>query len=96
MGPLQKLLQETKFVHQLQGRRVDGVTAEVAQEIGMLLKDDSVDPGTGEQKPQHHAGRTPTGDAATSLELRIHQGFPLEKDYGIGVEVSNQPLELFT
>jgi hypothetical protein len=35
-------------------------------------------------------------DAAAMEVSRIHQGFPLEKDYGIERDVSNQPLELFT
>ena len=59
---------------------MDRVAAKVAQEIGVLLKDDGVDSGACQQKPQHHPGGATPGNAATSL----HQAFPLETDYRVG------------
>ena len=51
-------------MHHLERRRMDRVPAEVAQEVGVLLEDEDVDAGAGEEEAQHHAGRPAAGDAA--------------------------------
>ena len=38
---------------------MDGVAAEVAQEVGVLLQHDHIDAGTGEQEAEHHPGGPP-------------------------------------
>ena len=43
---------------------MDGVAAEIAQEVGVLLEHDDVDAGTGQQKAEHHARGPAAGDAA--------------------------------
>jgi hypothetical protein len=68
MRPLQKRIEKSEFVHHLKRRGMDGVAAEVSQEISMLFEDDDVHPGAGEKKAEHHAGRPSTDDAA----LRMH------------------------
>jgi hypothetical protein len=44
---------------------MNGVTAEIAQEIGMLLQHDDIDACAGKQKPEHESAR-PTADDATT------------------------------
>jgi hypothetical protein len=46
---------------------VDRVAAEIAEEIGVLLKHPNVAAGAGEQQPGHHPGRP----AADDYELRV-------------------------
>jgi hypothetical protein len=50
-------------MHQLERRGVDGIAAEVAQEITMLLQHDHIDAGARQKEAKHHAGRPPAGDA---------------------------------
>ena len=47
---LQELVEEAELVHHLEGRGVDGVAAEVAQEVGVLLEHDDIDAGAGEEE----------------------------------------------
>jgi hypothetical protein len=62
--PLEKRLEQPKLCHDLKGRRVNGVAAEVAEEIGVLLQHHHLDAGAGEQVTKHHAGGSASGDAA--------------------------------
>jgi hypothetical protein len=59
---LQERIQQTEFVEQQEGRGVDGVPAEVAEEVDVLLEDDDVHALPREEKPEHHAGRAAAGD----------------------------------
>ena len=60
---LEELLQQAELVHQLERRRMDGVAAEVAQEVGVLLQHHDVDARARQQQPQHHAGGPAANDA---------------------------------
>jgi hypothetical protein len=60
----QEIVEQPELVHQLERRGMDGIAAEVAQEIRVLLEDDDRDAGAAEQKAEHHAGRPAPGDAA--------------------------------
>ena len=42
---------------------MDGLAAEIAQEVGVLFQHDHVDPTAGEHQAQHHPGRSAAGDA---------------------------------
>ena len=66
MRPLEELVEQPELVHDLERRGMDGVAAEVAEEIGVLLQHRHLDAGAGEQKPEHHAGGSAAGDAAAS------------------------------
>lgn len=55
----QEFLKQAELVHQLQGRGVDRVAAEIAQEIAVFFEDQNGDPGAAQEEAQHHAGRTP-------------------------------------
>ena len=71
--PLEERVEQTELVHDLQRRGMDGVAAEVAQEVGMLLEHEHIDAGAGEQKSAHHAGRPAAGDDAGGGDgLRRH------------------------
>jgi hypothetical protein len=62
---------QPELVEQPQGRGVQGVAAEVAQEVGVLLEHQHLDPGPGQQQPEHRSGRPAAGDAAGDLG-RLH------------------------
>ena len=67
---LQEVVEQAEFVHHVQGRGMDGVAAEVAQEVAVLLQHDAPDAAARQQKAQHHAGRPATHDAALGGERR--------------------------
>src|SRR5215470_9584839 len=56
---------------------MNGVAAEVAQKIRMLLQDHHVDAGTRQQKPKHHPGRSAAGDAAGGGQCRCQLSNPV-------------------
>ena len=51
-------------MQELQCGGVDGVAAEVAEEVLVLFEDGDVDAGTGEEKAEHHARGTTANDTA--------------------------------
>jgi hypothetical protein len=68
-------------MHHFQRGGVDRVSAEVAEEIGMLLQYEHVDAATSQQQAQHHAGRTPARDAAPHRHrLSTHIDLDLKED----------------
>ena len=57
-GKREEGVEQAELADDLEGGRVDGVAAEIAQEIGMLLEHDHVDAGAREQEAEHEpAGR---------------------------------------
>ena len=64
---LQETLDQAEVVHGLQGRRMNGVPAKVAQEVGVLFQYDGLHPGPGQQIAQHHPCRPAAGDAALNV-----------------------------
>src|SRR5262249_26627112 len=69
----EKGLDEPELVHHLEGRGMDGVAAEVTEEVCVLLQHDHVHAGAGEEKAQHHAGGPAAHDAAAvALPLIVH------------------------
>ncbi len=52
---------------------MDGVTTEVAQEVGMLLENHDVDSRACEQKSKHHAGWTTACDTATEIQFFLQR-----------------------
>ncbi len=74
MRALEEIVEDAELVHHLKRRGVDGVAAEVAQEIGVLLQHHDIDAGARQQKAEHHAGGTAAGDDALRGDgLRRHQ-----------------------
>jgi hypothetical protein len=64
---LQEFFEEAEFVHQLESGRVDGVSAKVAEEIGVLFENEDFDAGAGEEEAEHHAGGAAAYYAAAGL-----------------------------
>jgi hypothetical protein len=62
MRPLEELVEHAKLGHDSERRRVNGVAAEVAKEIGVFLQHPNVDAGTSEEIAQRHAGGAAPGD----------------------------------
>ena len=51
MRPLEEFVEQAKLVHELQSGRMNGVAAEVAQEVRVLLENDHLDSRPGKKKP---------------------------------------------
>jgi hypothetical protein len=62
VGPLPELVQQAEFTEQLKRRWMDGIAAEIAEEIGVLLQHLHLAPCPGEQEAGHHSSGTATGD----------------------------------
>ena len=60
----QELVEYPELVHQLGGRRMDGVPAEVAEEVTVLFHDEGRHTRPREQIAEHHPGRSATGHEA--------------------------------
>src|SRR5206468_10815370 len=60
----EELVQQAELVDELERRGMDGVAAEIAQEVAMLLQPDDLDPPARQQESEHHAGRPAADDAA--------------------------------
>ena len=69
MRQLEERIEQAELVHDLQRRGMNGVTAEVAQEIGVLLEHEHIDAGAREQEAEHHPGRPASGDRAARRDL---------------------------
>jgi hypothetical protein len=68
MRTLEELFQEAEFVHQFESGRMDGVSAEVAQEIAVFFEDEDFDARAGQKEPEHHAGGSSAYNAAARLK----------------------------
>src|SRR5205085_7391339 len=81
-------VQQSKLVHHFKGRGMDGIAAEITQEIPMLLKHKNRHTRARQQEAKHHPGGTTAGDTAGSFDL-THRGSlklerALEGEYGTG------------
>ena len=72
MGTLQKFIQNPQLVHHFERGRMDGVAAEVAEEIGVLLEDNDVNRHPRKKKAQHHARWSASNDAAARPQYLRH------------------------
>ena len=68
MRQLEEFVEQAEFVDQLERRGMDGVAAEVAQEVLVLFQHDHVDAGPRQQEAEHHAGRPAAGDATGGVD----------------------------
>lgn len=66
---LPELLQPSQLMHQLQGRWMNGVSAEVTQEVGVLLQHDHVNTLPGQQNARDDARRATPGDNDLGVHL---------------------------
>ncbi len=66
---LEELVEQAELAHHVEGRGMDGVAAEIAQEVGVLLEHDHVDAGARQQEAEHEPARPTADDAATGGDL---------------------------
>src|ERR1700688_101842 len=64
MRDAQKIIEEAELVHELEGGRVNGVAAEIAEEVVVFFEDKDFDAGAGEKEAEHYAGGAASCDAA--------------------------------
>ena len=84
MRPLEEIVEQAQFVDHLQGRGMDGVAAEIAEEVRVLLEHDHVDAGAREKEAEHHAGRSAAGNAAARNErFRRRRSVTYGKDWSV-------------
>ena len=69
---LEKRVEQSELVHHFERGGMDGVAAEVAQEVSVLLQHQDVDAGAGEQEAEHHAGRAAAGNGAGRRDFLRH------------------------
>src|SRR5262249_12030975 len=69
MRQLQEIVEQAELAHHVQRRGMNGVAAEIAQEVGMLREHDDVDAGAREQEAEHEPAWSAADDAATCGEL---------------------------
>ncbi len=60
----QQFVEQAQLVHDFQRRRVNGVTAKIAQEVGVLLQHRHIDPRPRQQIAEHQPGGAASHDAA--------------------------------
>ena len=72
MRTLEKIVENAQFVHDFERRGMNRVAAKIAQKVGMLLQHDNIHSHAGQQKTQHHASRTASGDTALGTQGLNH------------------------
>ena len=65
----EKLIEQTELAHELERRGMNGVAAEIAQEVGMFLQHHHIDARTREQKAEHETARPAANDATPRGQL---------------------------
>ena len=60
----EEFFEEAELVEELEGGGMDGVAAEVAEEVCVLFEDGDVDALAGEEEAEHDAGGASADDAA--------------------------------
>ena len=67
MRALEEPLEHAELVEDLHGRGVDGVAAEIAEEVGVLFEHLHAAAGPGEQQPGHDSGGPAADDDQVEL-----------------------------
>jgi hypothetical protein len=67
--PFQEFGKQSEFVQHLHRGRVNGITAKIAEKVGVLLENQNLNAGPGEQESEHDAGGPATGDTAANVLL---------------------------
>jgi len=62
MGDAEEIVEEAKFVDELEGGGMNGVAAEIAEEVGVFFEDEDIDAGAGEEEGEDHACGAAAGD----------------------------------
>src|SRR6202162_6162467 len=64
MRDAQELVEKTQFVNQLEGVRVNGIAAKIAEEVGVFFEDEDFNASAGDQEAKDHASGAASCDAA--------------------------------
>ena len=67
MRLLEEFVEQTKLVHEFERGRMDGVAAEIAEEVLVFFEHENFDAGASEQKSQHHTRRAAAHDATAGM-----------------------------
>src|SRR5260370_31615194 len=70
MRALQELVENAKFMHEVESGGMNGIATEIAQKIAVLFEHDHINTRACQQKAEHHPGRTAAGDAASRFHSR--------------------------
>lgn len=65
-----KFLEQSQLMQQLKGGRMNRIAAEIAIEIRVLLQNDDVNSGSGEEKARHHSRRSAADNKAATAGFR--------------------------
>src|SRR6202035_1644321 len=71
VGNPQKVLQQPKLVHYLEGGWMHGVAAKIAKEVPVFFENDDFHSRARQQIPEHHASRSATYNTTRGLK-RVH------------------------
>ncbi len=74
MGEREEFFEEAKLVEEFEGGGMDGVAAEVAEEVFVLFKDSDSDALTREKEAEHNTGGASADDAAGSGKRIVCRG----------------------
>src|SRR5258708_20571774 len=77
MRALQELLENAKFIHQLQSGWMNRIAAEITQKIAVLFEHDHINTRARQQKAEHHPSRTAAGNAPPRLLVLCLPSHPL-------------------
>src|ERR1700730_18170549 len=69
----EKFVQNAQFLHNFKRGRMDSISAEITEEVGMRLQYHNIHAGARQEKAQHHAGGTASDDAATCTQRFAHE-----------------------
>ncbi len=69
MRALQKRFEHAEFVHHGERRRMNRISAKVAQKVGVLLEEHGRNAGAREEQCCHHSRRSAADDAAAGAKL---------------------------
>ena len=75
MGESEEGLEEAELVEKFESGGMDGVAAEVAEEVFVLFEDSDVDALAGEEEAEHHASWASPDDAASGFLRRVWGGW---------------------
>ncbi len=67
----EEFIEQAKLVNHFQRRGMNGIAAEIAQEILVLFQHRDADAGARQEEAEHHPGGAAAGDAAPRLD-RVH------------------------
>ena len=91
-----EIIEKSQLVHDLHGRGVDGVAAEVTQEVGVLFEHDGLHARAREEIAEHQSGRPAAGDAALRCNGHRCQHTLPSSRFIDAIRTQSSPVRYFT